>query len=163
MASDDANPADPTSTADTVLLQQLGAVARLADPVPGYVRELGRAAFDLHQLDAELAELVEDSDVALSGVRSASSDVRLLTFNAGELVVEAQVSGTGEAHTVLGQVLLVTSPEGAIRLETSGLARADVPLDDLGAFRFDGVASGTVRLIVELADGQTVATRWFSL
>ena len=83
----------PVPPADQELLLRLGVLARAADPAPAEVLELGRAALSMRRLDAELAELVADSDAALAGVRGAGSTVRLLTFEAGELVVEAQVSG----------------------------------------------------------------------
>lgn len=151
---------------DTQLLRRLGGIAQAADPVPPLTRELGRAAFTLRRLDselAELAELVDDSAVSLAGVRSAGSDARLLTFHADELVVEAQVTGAGDRLVLLGQVMQVETPKATVRLEAADLSRADVELDDLGAFRFDGIPAGTVRLVVELPGGRSVATPWFSL
>ena len=148
---------------DALLMDRLGLLAREVDPVPAGVTELSQALFGLQRLDADYAALVADSDVALAGVRSAGSDVRLLTFEAGELVVEAQVTGAGDRHTVLGQVVEVSAPHGTVRLEKSDQSGADIALDELGNFRFDGVSAGTMRLAVELPDGRTVATAWFSV
>jgi hypothetical protein len=150
-------------TDDPSLLRELGAAAQAHDPVPAWVSELGRAAFGLRRLDAELAELVADSEVELAGVRSAGSDVRLLTFEAGDLVVEAQVTGTGDRRTLLGQVLLVSAPEGPIRLETTDSGSTTLPLDELGGFRFDAVRPGLVRLSIQLGEGRAVSTTWFSV
>ncbi len=148
---------------DVRLLQRLGSVARAADPMPQLTRDLGRAAFTLRRLDTQLAELANDSAVSLVGVRGAGSDARLLTFHADELVVEAQVSGGGDRLLVLGQVMQVAATWATVHLETADLVRADAELDDLGAFRFDDVAAGTVRLVVELPEGRSVSTQWFSL
>ena len=149
---------------DAQLIERLGTLARLVDPVPEIVSELGAAAFGLLRLDVELAELVEDSDAALTGVRSGGTDVRLLTFEAGELVVEAQVTRAGGRHTVLGQVVVPFSAAGGtVRLEKPDSTGEDASLDKLGNFRFDGVPASTVRLTMELSGGRTVATTWFSL
>ena len=148
---------------DAQLLQRLGALAQAADPVPQLVTDLGRAAFALRRLDDELAELVGDSDVELVGVRSGGSDVRLLTFHAADLVVEAQVSAAGDRHTVLGQVVLVSVAEGTVHLESANHGGSEQSLDELGSFRFDSVRSGLVRLTVQLGDARTVSTTWFTV
>lgn len=149
---------------DAQLIERLGTIARTVDPVPEMVSEMGMAVFGLLRLDAELAELVEDSDTALTGVRSGGSDVRLLTFEAGELVVEAQVTRAGGRHTVLGQVVVpLSTAGGTVRLEKPDSTAEDASLDKLGNFRFEGVPASTVRLRMELPGGRTVATTWFSL
>lgn len=142
---------------DDELMAHLGGIAQVLDPVPPHVSELARAAFTLRRLDDELAELIDDSDLALSGVRSAVSDVRLLTFQAGEVVVEVQLSG----DLLLGQVAAAETPVGTVRLETAALSPRQASLDEQGAFRFEGVPSGTLRLVV-LAGDRTLTTRWFS-
>ncbi|MCU1676925.1 MAG: hypothetical protein JWM93_1683 [Frankiales bacterium] len=159
---------------DAELLTRLGGVVRSADPVPETVRALARASFGLSRLDAELAELVSDSDGAVSGPGSASSGVRLLTFETGNLAIEAVVSTMGAHRSILGKVLEVGPPSGNVCLEdafglqadepeeTAGWCCDDVALDEFGGFRFDGLSSGTVRLVVTLADGRIVATRWFT-
>jgi hypothetical protein len=139
---------------DTQLLQRLGGIAVQADPVPELVSQLGRAAFSLRQLDAELAELVGDSDVVLPGVRSSGSALRLLTFETEAVGVEVQLSGT----SLLGQV---SAPASAVRLETASLEVNAVSPDEFGNFRFDGIASGSVRLVVRLVSGNSVVTSWF--
>ncbi|MDQ1714476.1 MAG: hypothetical protein QOC60_421 [Frankiaceae bacterium] len=148
---------------DEQLLRELSVAARQADPIPDQVQILGRASFGLSRLDAELAQLTSDSDELLTGVRSAGTDVRLLTFEAEGLVIEAQVSAAGARRSVLGQVIDVDIAAGTVSLETAYLSRSDATLDDVGAFRFEGLAAGTVRLVVTLPSGRNVATRWFRL
>ena len=154
---------------DDRLLAELGVVARQRDPVPSHVAESGRALFGLLRVDAELAELVHDSDLLMAGVRSSSSDVRLLTFEAGQLVVEAQVSRAGGRRALLGQIVVASAPTAGVRLDRAdhplvGDSATDAaPLDDAGHFRFDDVPAGTVRLAVELPGGRTVTTAWFTV
>jgi hypothetical protein len=146
---------------DDDLMAALSGIAQTVDPVPAQVSELARAAFTLRRLDEELAELIEDSDLELAGVRSTVSEVRLLSFQAGEVVVEVQVSGDSDL-LLLGQVAGAGASAGRVRLETAGLDLMTTELDELGAFRFEGVRPGTLRLVVELSDGREVATRWVS-
>ncbi len=148
---------------DATLLARLGAVARAVDPVPEEVRQWGRASFGMLRLDAELAELVSDSDELLVGVRSATSDVRLLTFEADDVVIEAQVSTTGTKRSVLGQVVEAQAATGVVHLESADDTRDHVALDELGGFRFDDLPVGTVRFVVTLTGGKSIATRWFRL
>ncbi len=148
----------PVSPADQQLLTHLGALARTVDPPPALLTDLGRAALSLRRLDAELAELVADSDVALSGVRGATSTARLLTFEAGELVVEAQVSGPGGAHDVLGQVVPEPARGGASgSRQPAGTAR---PPSTRWAASASTVPSGLVRVTVELPARRPVTTAW---
>jgi len=47
-------PDSGPSEADLRLLERLGAIAEVVDPVPDHVRELSRALFSLRDPDAEL-------------------------------------------------------------------------------------------------------------
>lgn len=154
----------PLSAADEALLVHLGEVGRAVDPVPAHVLELGRAALALRDLDSELAELVADSAVEMVGVRSASAETRLLSFEAGDLAIEVQVSSVGGRPTLLGQVVPVPATAGGvIRLESQNAATATSDLDSLGDFRFDTVPDGLVRLRVELPGATAVTTTWIDL
>src|SRR5262249_7326628 len=81
---------------DEALLERLRAICAEVDPVPDLVFQAARAAFTLRRLDAELAELVLDSADAPAGavaVRAAGpADIRMLSFTAGPLRVELQVT-----------------------------------------------------------------------
>lgn len=147
-------PSDPT---DDLLMARLGAVARTVDPVPALVSESARALFGFQRLDAELAELVIDSERGLAGVRSGSDEVRLLSFQTPSLVVEVQVSGA----TVVGQVASEAAVAGVVRLERAGAAPVEQDLDELGRFRYGRVAPGHVRLTVARTGGGSVTTVWF--
>jgi len=154
----------PLTAADQALLIRLGEVGRVVDPVPDHVLELGRAALALRDLDSDLAELVADSAVELAGVRSGGSETRLLTFAAGDLAIEVQVSPGSGRLSILGQVIPVPpTAGGVIRLEMRNGARAAANLDTLGEFRFGTVPDGLVRLRVELPGATAVTTTWVSL
>lgn len=163
------------SAEDDLLLQRLGSIVREVDPVPVPTGELGRAAFGLRRLDDELAELVEELTAADGGVRGAGGPVRLLVFRAGELLLEAQVSGAGDSLVLLGQAVLDAGTGGTgadlgdlgdlgtVRLETARLEGRSSPLDAFGVFRFDEVPPGLVRLSVQHAGRPRLTTTWFSV
>ena len=77
--------------ADRELLESLARVALLVDPEPPYLRELGRAALSIRRVDAELAELIADSQLAAGAVRSvAATTMRILAFAHGRLSRDGQ-------------------------------------------------------------------------
>lgn len=164
MNQPEAEPHIAVGAEDEALLSKLGELARQADPVPDLVYELGHAAFALRRLDAELAELVADTALdPLAGVRSSDVATRLLTFEAGELVVEVEVSGAGADRVVLGQVVPAPPGRGTVRLEHRDGSSAGASLDGLGGFRFDAVPAGLVRLHVEAHGVAPVTTSWVRL
>jgi hypothetical protein len=148
--------------ADEAMLLRLGRVAESVDPAPAIVYEVGRAAFAMRRLDAELAELVGDSALETAGVRG-DGQARLLTFQAGELLIELQVTPSGDHCGVLGQVVPPPSSGGFVRLEVQAGVALSAGLDDAGGFRFDDVPLGLVRFQVELPAAAAVTTTWVSL
>ena len=81
--------------ADALLLERLGAVAEVVDPVPDHVRELGRALFSLRDPDALLMEAVEQDDDRLAAVRGTAPTSRMHFFEFGEVSVDVEVTVTG--------------------------------------------------------------------
>ncbi len=148
--------------ADQALLRRLGEIARTADGAPDHVYEAGRAALGLRRLDAELAELIADSNVELAGVRSTMTDARLLSFEAEGLGVEVQVSPFGAALVLLGQIVPPPGLTGGhARLEARDGTTISVQLDADGGFRFAGVTADLVRIHVELNGASAaVTTTW---
>lgn len=145
--------------ADDALVARLRRVAEQVDPVPELSSELARATFSLRDLDSELAALTHDSALATGElVRAAGrSDARLLSYEAGELTVELQVTSSGEARTVLGEVQGGTVER--IAVHAGGGVVETVP-DDLGRFRLDDLPAGPFRIRLETADGRAVTTSW---
>ncbi|WP_309485563.1 metallophosphoesterase, partial [Streptomyces sp. WELS2] len=82
------------------------------DPVPAELLQSALDAFALHDLDARLAELTFDSLVDALPVRGAMDPPRMLTFRAGEVTVDVEVTGDG----LIGQLL----PPQSARIELLG-------------------------------------------
>jgi hypothetical protein len=149
---------------DDLLLTRLRAVLDAADAPPPDVVDLAKGLFTLRALDAELADLTADSD-ADSGavaVRDAGTDVRLLTFEAGELTIEAEVSGVGPVRRVVGQVL----PAGAGTVEARQPSRPGprtVEVDERGRFALDDVRPGPLSLTCRRPGARPVTTSWLDI
>jgi hypothetical protein len=132
------------------------------DPVPpGAVVSAG-ASFALRSIDDELASLVYDSltDADLfAGVRSGTRAVRQLSFEAGELVLEMEVTG---ARYLVGQV--VPPQVAVIELRHRG-GTTDVETDELGCFHFRALPEGPVsfRCCPARPAAPPVATSWIAL
>jgi hypothetical protein len=149
----DGNPMDDEEFGGAVLEEELRQAAVVLDPVPPQLRQLAVDAFALHDLDARVAELTFDSLVDAVPVRGATDVPRMLTFSAGEVTVDVEVTGEG----LMGQVL----PPQPARIEVLGGPRTTVPLtaDDMGRFSGDVRPAGPFALRV-LAGGETVVTEW---
>lgn len=148
---------------DDRLEQRLRTLAQEADAPPSLVVDAARAAFLTRDLDAELAELVADSavdDPALV-TRAIVSDVRMLSFECGDVTVELDVEADTTARTVrlhglvvgaVGQVVIVRSD-----------AQWELPLDEDGRFDSDTMPAGPLRLVLTTADGRRVTTSWVTV
>lgn len=150
---------------DEVMLARLGRIAETIDPPPPIVYEMGHAAFAMRHLDAELAQLVADSAFDTAGVRG-TGEARLLSFEAGEVALEVQVtSGAEDRGEILGQVVPPPSSGGGglVRLEVRDGVALSAALDEVGGFRFDDVPLTLVRFHVQLPGVPAVTTTWVSL
>ncbi|MGW0742191.1 hypothetical protein ACWD3I_20010 [Streptomyces sp. NPDC002817] len=136
-----------------LLEEELRRAASILDPVPAQLREMAVAAYALHDMDARIAELTFDSVVDAIPVRGAVDAPRMLTFRAGEVTVDVEVTG----QELLGQVLppqqalieVLTGPQGAAPLVT----------DDMGRFTGDAPPVGPFALRLR-AGGDVVVTEW---
>lgn len=138
---------------ETVLEEELRQAAAVLDPVPDALRQLAVEAYALHDLDARIAELTFDSLLHALPVRSATDVPRMLTFQAGELTVDVEVSGDG----LMGQVM----PPQPARIEVLSGPGAGVRLtaDDLGRFAADAPPAGPFALRLRTG-GDVVVTEW---
>lgn len=148
------DPAEITAE-DATLLAELESAVAIHDPVPPQVTAAARAAFTWRTVDAELAELVFDSAVEVTGVRGMAWP-RQLSFEARDTSIEIEITD----DRIVGQVvppaaieIVITSPDGT---EQTGRA------DTTGHFTFSDLGPGTVRIHAGLPDG-TVTTQWFTL
>lgn len=143
---------------DFGLEDELRGIANLLDPVPPQLMEDAMAAFTLRTLDAELALIAFDSwdEETATRVRGPGRP-RLLTFRAGEVAVELEVSGP----RLVGRVLPGTATEiGVQRRDSEVRLRSD----ELGRFTADTLAPGPLRLrIVAREGGGPVVTSWIRI
>lgn len=149
---------------DLELLERLGHIAAVVDPVPPDVVELGRAAFELHRADTLLMSLVSFGADPAAAVRDNGSATasHLVVFELGAMSVEIEVARKGEFSRVIGVVMAGDEPyagECRISLETSGSSTTQA-LDE-GRFAFERVPVGLARLVIDREGEQRMRTAWF--
>ncbi|MER6346258.1 hypothetical protein ACWC10_32080 [Streptomyces sp. NPDC001595] len=146
---------DGTESGAGPLEEELRQAAAILDPVPPELRQIAVDAFGLHDLDARLAELTFDSLVDAIPVRGAVEVPRMLTFRAGELSVDVEVTADG----LIGQLL----PPQPARIEVLGgphpAAPGTLTADALGRFSSDAPPAGPFALRLR-AGGEVVVTEW---
>lgn len=144
---------EPAEFEDGLLEEELRQAAAVRDPVPTELRQLALDAYALYDLDARVAELAFDSLVDALPIRGATDAPRMLTFHAGELTVDVEVTGQG----LLGQVL----PPQPARIEVLGgpQSAVPVPVDELGRFTSDARPAGPFALRLRTG-GDVVVTEW---
>jgi hypothetical protein len=161
-----ARPAGPDAFSDAVegvlegvlesaLEEELRQAAAIMDPVPAELRHIAIEAFALHDLDARLAELTFDSLVDGIPVRGVMDAPRMLTFTAGDLTVDVEVT----PHGLIGQ-LMPPQPAG---IEVLGGPHPASPpsltADGLGRFTGDLSVSGPFALRLRTTD-EVIVTEW---
>lgn len=150
------------SATDDLWEERLRDAAAQADPPPDSVLEAARAALALRSLDAELATLTADSwaDAETVTTRAVTADLRMLTFECGEVTLEIDV----ETDHVTG----LRSLRGVVVGDVVGLTlvhpdrRAPLPLES-GSFEARDLPAGPVRIEAVTADGRRVTTTWVTL
>lgn len=160
MSTQDLNPDD------IALLERLGAIVELVDPVPPDVVELGKTAFALHHADTALMTMVTDamSGAGLRATESARGTSHLLVFEHGPVSIELDVTRRGDFGRILG---VVVDDSGAVAagshlvLETPSSTRT-VDLED-ARFTFDRVPLGLARIVVEQSGERIMSTTWFDV
>ena len=151
---------------EQAMLAELADAGRV-EAVPVESVAAAKSVFAWRTLDAELAALSYDSDVAedaMAGMRSSgTATARLLTFESAGLTVEVEASpaGSGDRWRLQGQ--LVPPGPGTVEVRyANGIVSVEV--DEVGRFSADGVPSGPVSLRCRPASGGgAVATDWVLL
>jgi hypothetical protein len=151
-----------TEPDDTQLEEELRQVAARIEPVPPRLLQAAIDAFAWRTIDADLAELIFDSlsdqhETAL--VRGSRQD-RLLSFRAGGLTIEMEVTVAGSTRGLTGQI---APPQPAtVEVRHAGGA-VTLQADELGCFSADSLLAGPVRLrcFLAAASGRPpVVTDW---
>jgi hypothetical protein len=145
---------------DEQLVDELRDVVNRLDPPPRHVLEAAKAAYDWRTLDAELAELVYDSDLddlELAGVRGESGP-QILSFEAPALTIDVEIGvDPGGRRRLIGQL----APPQPARVEVrapGGTTTTDT--DELGRLAVEGLEPGPVSLSCHLRSGAVVVTEW---
>ncbi len=136
-----------------LLEEELRQAAAVLDPLPSALLQVAVDAYALYDLDARVAELTFDSLVDAVPVRGATDVPRMLTFSAGEVTLDVEVSAQG----LMGQVL----PPQPARVEVLAGPRATAALtaDDMGRFAADTPPGGPFALRLRTGD-EVVTTEW---
>ncbi|MGI5131992.1 hypothetical protein ACQEVB_34670 [Pseudonocardia sp. CA-107938] len=129
---------------DDAFLERLRGIAAAVDPPPELVTAMARTAFTTRRLDEELAELVLDSAEALTSVRSGTADVRVLSFEAGDVTVEVQVQEGPRGRELRG--LVDGTQVETVTVEFGAAEQLVVAVDEDGWFTAAPVVAGPVRL-----------------
>ncbi|OIJ63290.1 hypothetical protein [Streptomyces mangrovisoli] len=151
---DEESAVDEEFDAD-ILEEELRQAVAVLDPVPDELRQIAIEAFALHDMDAKLAELTFDSLVDAIPVRGAVDVPRMLTFTAGDLTVDVEVT----PHGLLGQIL----PPQPAGIEVLGgphpAAPTTLTADGMGRFAGDAGVSGPFALRLRTG-GDVIVTEW---
>ena len=134
---------------------------RRTDPVPADVTDFAKAALGWRRLDAELAELLDDSALesrSTSLARGAGGG-RSLSFRAEGLAIDVEL----QPGLLLGQ--LAPAPESAeVTLQDGDGAILEVAdADALGRFRLVLDGSGRRRLRIVRRGAAAIETSWFTV
>ncbi|MFI9803255.1 hypothetical protein ACIHEJ_02570 [Streptomyces sp. NPDC052301] len=138
---------------DALLEEELRRAAGVLDPVPAELLQVALDAYLLHDLDAGLAELTFDSLVDALPVRGVTDAPRMLTFRAGDVTVDVEVTEDG----LMGQVL----PPQPARIEVLGAPQTvrPVTVDTLGRFTSDTPPAGPFALRLQTG-AEVIVTEW---
>jgi hypothetical protein len=147
------------SVEDAKLLRRISAMFDHHDPVPDTVTDAARAAFAWRDLDAQLAQLIDEEQLVGASTRT-HGEHRLLTFEAPGVTVAIEATEINGARKLIGQLV----PSGAhhIALETAAQSgqQLTAPVDHLGRFTLSAVPAGLIRLRCTLPNGAQVVTEW---
>jgi hypothetical protein len=108
-------------------------------------------------LDAELAELIYDSQREPALVRTDTAALRALTFASATQTIELEVAD----HGLLGQLV----PPGRVQIEVQVRdgTTACATSDELGFFTIPRVPEGPFRLRYRTGSGVDVVTGWIAI
>ena len=150
---------------DDELEQKLRRLADDQEPVPAELIRAAVDAFAWRDIDAELAELVYDSlaDSDEASLVRGSSGQRLVSFAAGDMTIDVEVTSAGPERTVMGQIAPPQPATVDIRCPKDTVT---VEADELGRFRSGPLPHGpaSLRLRPPSGDeGPQIVTDWISL
>jgi hypothetical protein len=144
---------------DSVLMARLREMFTVEDAPPVGVTDLARRMYSLRMLDAEMAALTADSGVDGMAVAVRGDQTRLLTFESDELAIEIEVTGTGRARRVVGQLVPATPATLEARQPSAPEPRT-VTVDERGRFVIEDVRPEPLSLTCRRPGARPVTTQW---
>jgi hypothetical protein len=148
------------SNADDILAAELREALADRAAVPREFIAIARSAYAWRHIDAELAQLIYDSedDSELSAnLRSETATIRALTFASAPFSIEVEVAD----DALYGQ--LVPPQPGTMEIQTLAGEHTDGEIDEVGCFTVEPKPVGKFRLRFR-TDGQPdVLTGWLTL
>jgi hypothetical protein len=142
------------------LLEELRLVLRRTDPVPAEVTDFAKTALGWRRLEADLAELLEDSALQTESTALArGGGPRSLTFRSDNLTIDVEL----RPGSLLGQLSPAAGSAAVELQDDEGAVVATTESDTLGRFRLGLEGDGRRRLRVVRPDAVPVETSWFSL
>jgi hypothetical protein len=146
------------------LEEALRRLAARLEPVPQPLLQAAADAFAWRDIDSELAglefdSLAEDENMLVRGLRQQ----RLISFTADELTIEVEVTSTGSARAVLGQI---TPPRRATVDIRNAQGSVTVEADEWGRFQSGSLRAGPMSMCLSLAAGaprHRVVTDWVTI
>lgn len=144
------------------LEEELRQAAARLDPVPPELLLAAADAFGWRTIEAELAELVFDSQVDHDEVALVRGppERRLLSFQSAALTIDLEVTSTSFSRGLVGQLAPPRQASVEIRVGDTSIA---VQADDLGRFRAGPVPTGPMSLRCGVSSGEpgpAVVTDW---
>ena len=144
---------------DAALEEELRQIIARADAVPPRLLQAAVDAFGWRSIDAELASLAFDSLAASGAPVRGPHPGRLLSFEADGLTIDLEITGTGPARALTGQI--VPPARAAIDIRQADGVTA-LETDDLGRFRSEALGPGPFSLRCR-TDGRQVTTDWMAI
>jgi hypothetical protein len=135
------------------------------EPVPAELFRAAVEAFSWRDIDAEIAELVYDSllDSDEASLVRGSADQRLVSFTAGGMTIDVEVTSAGPGRTMMGQI---APPQRATVDIRHPQDTVTVEADELGRFRSGPLPPGPASLRLRPPPGVAgppSVTDWISL
>jgi hypothetical protein len=155
----------PDESDETELERELRQAVTQIDAIPPMLLEAARGALTWRTIDADLAELVFDSlaDDDEAALVRGNAQARMLSFRAGGLTIDIEVTGSGESRRLIGQI---APPERASVDIRQGDSAFTTEADELGRFIADRLRAGPISLRCRVGHGAVsaaVVTDWVAI
>lgn len=152
----------PSERDDNELEEELRRLASRLDPVPPELTATAADAFGWRDIDAELAALVYDSalDEEEATLVRGALDRRLVSFRAGDVTIDVEVTAVASGRSVIGQI---EPPQRAVVDIRRRGGVVSTEADELGRFHAGTLPAGPISLRLRPLAGagaQLLVTDW---